>query len=287
MKLSIEILETVGRLKSWRRDLSGQRVGFVPTMGALHEGHAELVRSSIKECDQTIVSIFVNPAQFAQDEDLDLYPKTIEADLKLLQGLGVSAVFFPDKEEMYPNGFTTYVHEEKLSQPLCGQFRDGHFRGVTTICLKLFNLVEPTVSYFGLKDAQQFLVIRKMVKDLNLNMEVKGVRNVREADGLAMSSRNRYLSPENREKAPMIFSQLDKIKSGLRSGESFDLLRSSAQTSLEEVGFRVQYLELLDTLRLDSVGKIAPGESQEVLLAIAAHLGETRLIDNLMFRLPL
>lgn len=270
----MRLIETISELKSWRKNANGT-VGFVPTMGALHAGHAELLRRMHETSDIRVLSIFVNPTQFGPKEDFNQYPRTLESDLALAQECGVDVVFFPKAEELYPEGYSTYVEETELSQPLCGRFRPGHFRGVTTIVLKLFNIIQPQLAFFGLKDAQQFFVLKRMVKDLNLDIDLEGVPTVRESDGLAMSSRNRYLSPQAREKAPALFHELrkcaDRIMHSRAHGEE------DSKTAIEESrfalsaqGFDVQYFDFIKITK-----------STE-LLAVAAYLEGTRLIDNVI-----
>ncbi|HRK01841.1 MAG TPA: pantoate--beta-alanine ligase [Oligoflexia bacterium] len=262
------ILQTPKQFQQYRRTIPhGQSVGFVPTMGALHAGHAELLKRSAAENQVTILSIFVNPKQFGPREDFQKYPRPFEADLDIAEACGVSAVFSPSVADFYPDSFSTYVEENALSKPLCGAFRPGHFRGVTTVVLKLFNVVRPNRAYFGLKDAQQFFVIKKMVEDLNLDLEIKGVPTVRENDGVALSSRNRYLSSEERERAPMIFKTLTRARDQILSGADPAKVCCEQIAVLEQNGFRVQYFEYWPQGRV---------------LAAAAYLGITRLIDNVL-----
>jgi pantoate--beta-alanine ligase len=246
-------------------------------MGALHAGHAELLHRMRARMggagDRVVLSIFVNPTQFGPNEDLAKYPRTLEADLEIARASGVDAVFFPTPEQMYPAGYSTYVDVEGLTAPLCGAFRPGHFRGVTTVVLKLFNLVKPHVAYFGLKDAQQFFVLHKMARDLDLDVSVEGIPTVREPDGLALSSRNRYLTASERERAPLIRAELNKIVSGASSIDA-------SRARLEGAGFKVQYLE---QRALPDLGPVSdPGAP--ALVALAAYLGTTRLIDNIIVR---
>ena len=263
----LTVLKNTTELRRWRKSLDAKaKVGFVPTMGALHAGHAELLKQARQNNDIVLLSIFVNPTQFGPNEDLAKYPRTLESDLNLASNQKVDAVFFPSESEMYPKGYSTFVTEEELSKPLCGQFRPAHFRGVTTVVLKLFNLVQPHHAYFGLKDAQQFIVLRKMVADLNLDLEMVGVSTVREADGLAMSSRNRYLTAVEREKAPLLFKLLKETQIQIADQASVVPVLEAAKQKLSDRGFTVQYFEYLENERL---------------LAAAVFLGKTRLIDNL------
>ncbi|MCW2883114.1 MAG: Pantothenate synthetase, partial [Sphaerisporangium sp.] len=253
-------------------------VGLVPTMGALHAGHISLVSLSRTQCDVTIASIFVNPLQFGPNEDLAKYPRPLENDLALLAA-GADAVFLPSVEELYPAGASTYVVEESVSLPLCGAFRPGHFRGVATIVLKLFNLVQPTRAFFGQKDAQQCAVIERMVRDLDVPVEIVRGAIIREADGLAMSSRNVYLSPEERRLAPLIrhsiLAAVDAYAAGERNAAT---LVAKGRPLLEgDPAFTVQYWEVRDPQSLEALATI--GE-RGALIAVAAYLGKTRLIDN-------
>jgi pantoate--beta-alanine ligase len=232
-------------------------------MGALHQGHAELLKRARKVNDITVLSIFVNPTQFGPKEDFSTYPRTLESDLALAATEKVDVVFVPKVLDIYPKGHSTSVQETEYTQGLCGEFRPGHFQGVTTVVLKLFNLVRPDRAYFGLKDLQQYLVIRKMVQDLDLNLEVLGVPTVRESDGLAMSSRNRGISPADRKLAPEIYQSLQRVA----RGES-DVAKEI--THLTGIGFRVQYYESKNL------------EAQR-FAAVAAYLGSVRLIDNILY----
>lgn len=280
----LQVIEKISELRSWRKSLKGT-VGFVPTMGALHSGHAELLNQMKKNCDHRVLSIFVNPTQFGPNEDLSKYPRTFQKDLEIAKNCGVEVVFFPSAEEMYPASYSTFVEENTLSQPLCGRFRPGHFRGVTTIVLKLLNSVQPHKAFFGLKDAQQFFVLKKMLEDLNLDIEMIGVPTVREKDGLALSSRNVYLSPEERQKAPEIFKTLTLASEKIKKQLSLDPILTEARQQLEAHGFIVQYLEALSLPYLQPLNTTSnplPAHDK-TLLAIAVFLGKTRLIDNLIF----
>jgi pantoate--beta-alanine ligase len=276
----IEILRGIAELWAWRKALPhAASVGLVPTMGALHAGHISLVDLSRGQCDLTIASIFVNPLQFGPNEDLAKYPRPLEDDLALLEKAGCDAVFLPSVEDLYPAGASTYVVEESVSLPLCGAFRPGHFRGVATIVLKLFNLVQPTRAFFGQKDAQQCAVIERMVRDLDVPVEVVRGAIIREADGLAMSSRNVYLSPEERRLAPLIRQSIlaasDAYEAGKRDAAR---LTEIGRSLLErEPAFTVQYWEIRDPESLEPLQAIG---NKGALIAVAAYLGKTRLIDN-------
>lgn len=262
----------------------GKTVGFVPTMGALHRGHAALLERSVAENDVTVLSIYVNPTQFGKNEDLAKYPRTFASDRELASKAGVDIIFHPTDATMYPPGDTTFIDVAGVSAPLCGRFRPGHFRGVTTVVERLFRYVRPTRAYFGQKDMQQCLVIERMVRDLELPVGLVFCPTIREADGLALSSRNAYLSPEDRERAPLIQQSLQEIAHAFAKGE-----RSVAE--LEALGrarvsadsaFKIQYLEVLTYPDLERVESLnGPG-----VAAIAAFLGETRLIDNILLESP-
>ncbi len=253
-------------------------VGFVPTMGYLHEGHLSLARRARQECQSVVASIFVNPTQFGPTEDLSKYPRDLKRDLTLLESAGVDLVWTPNDETMYPPGFSTWVEVEGLTKPLEGASRPGHFRGVTTVVTKLFNAVQPTRAYFGQKDAQQAAVIRKMTRDLNFPIEIVVCPTVREADGLAMSSRNSYLSPEERQAATILFRALTAARSAYERGErSADTLRRiMAETLATEPRAQMQYASCADYDTLEELETVT-GKS---LLSMAVFLGKTRLIDN-------
>lgn len=274
-----ELREARGNIYSANSDGRGKKLGFVPTMGALHEGHLTLVRQSLKECDETWASIFVNPLQFGPNEDLSKYPRPIERDLELLERAGAHGVFIPSVEEMYPAGAVTRVIVGKVSEGLCGKFRPGHFEGVATVVAKLFHMVEPCVSYFGQKDYQQCAVIESMVRDLNFPTGIKIVPTVREADGLAMSSRNMYLSANEREKALVLFRALSAIQNTYRDGISdVETMLARGNAELARVPeFKPQYLEVVHPKTLDPLRNV--GADGAVAL-VAGYLGTTRLIDN-------
>jgi len=269
---------------------AGRRLALVPTMGALHEGHLALVREARSRADHVTVSIFVNPTQFGPGEDYERYPRTLEADLEALRRVGgVDAVFAPTVEGLYPYGEAanaTWVTVEGLTDGLCGRYRPGHFRGVTTVVARLFNVCRPHIACFGLKDAQQFFVLRRMARELLTGVELIGVPTVREADGLALSSRNAYLSPEERAQAPVLWKALQAAEAAIQRGE----LRPAAivERMLQMLATaplaRPQYVELVDTETLQPVDRLEPG--REVLAALAIYFGQTRLIDNVIVRIP-
>ena len=279
--MSAEVAETIARVRAWRDDRrrAGQRVGFVPTMGALHEGHARLIETARQHGDHVIVSIFVNPLQFDRKDDLDRYPRTLDADLRICSDLGVELVFAPTPGEMYPVEPRCTVTVKHITDRLCGQFRPGHFDGVATVVTKLFDIVEPDLAYFGEKDAQQLAVIRRMVADLNHPVEIVGVPTVREADGLALSSRNVRLSPEERSKAIALYQALREAARAVAAGErdARAVERRAAAVIPADASLRLEYLEVVDPLELQRVDTI----DGTVLVAGALWVGRTRLIDNL------
>jgi pantoate--beta-alanine ligase len=258
---------------------TGRLVGLVPTMGALHEGHASLVRAARNECDVVVATIFVNPTQFGPQEDFTRYPRTIEADLAMLADAGADLVFTPPAEEIYPPGFSTYVEPPAVARPLEGEFRPGHFRGVCTVVLKLFQLAPADIAFFGKKDYQQLLVIRRMAADFDLPIEVRGLPTIRESDGLAMSSRNRYLSPHDRQRATAIYHALAECQAAYRAGEKDTaILQERIQSDLETSGFNpIDYVAVADR---DTLTRGSQAGDNSIAL-VAARLGATRLIDNM------
>ncbi len=264
-------------LRAARLSLKGT-VGLVPTMGYLHEGHLSLIRRAKAECDHVAVSIFVNPTQFGANEDLSKYPRDLERDLSLIEPLGVNLVWNPTPEIMYPTGYQTWVEVEAMTRPLEGAMRPTHFKGVTTVVAKLFNAIQPHKAYFGQKDAQQVAVIRQMVWDLNFPLEVVVCPTMREADGLAMSSRNKYLEGEDRNAAVVLFQALNAAKEAYQGGErDAEMLRSRMKNVLEaEPRAQIQYVSCADYNTLEEL-EIVKGKA---LLSMAVLLGKTRLIDN-------
>ena len=256
------------------------RVGLVPTMGALHEGHLSLVRAAKAQCNTVVVSLFVNPTQFGPTEDLARYPRPFERDRDLLEKEGVAILFAPSVEEMYPPGEVTRVDVEGLSEKLDGRSRPGHFRGVTTIVSKLFHIIEPDVAFFGQKDAAQSAVIRRMVRDLNFPVEIVICPIVREPDGLAMSSRNVYLNPDQRRRALALHRSLTRVEAAFHAGgiTSAALTAYAIEVFAKEPQIRLDYFEIVDPDTLDPVQQI----EQPALAAVAAYVGPTRLIDNLI-----
>jgi len=278
----MEIHSTIDGMRTASRAarLGGLRVGLVPTMGALHEGHLSLVRAAKQQCDAVIVSIFVNPLQFGPKEDLAKYPRTFEHDCQLLNKEEVDFVFAPSLGEMYPGKALTYVTVEGLSDKLCGRSRPGHFRGVTTVVSTLFHIVEPDLAFFGQKDAAQAAIIRRMVRDLNSPVEIVVCPIVREADGLAMSSRNVYLSSPERQSALSLYRALQEIQRSFEQGErkSAHLIGAGKNVIVQEPGARLDYFEIVDPDTLDPMKEV----NRSALVAVAAFLGTTRLIDNIL-----
>jgi len=278
--LSMHIHENIESTRSASRAAhrEGKRIGLVPTMGALHEGHLSLVRAARSQCDLVVVSIFVNPTQFGPNEDFAKYPRMFERDCALLEKEGVGVVFAPSIGEMYPSGAVTYVTVEGMSDKLCGRSRPGHFRGVTTVVSKLFHIVEPDLAFFGQKDAAQVAIIKRMVRDLNMPVEIVVCPIVREPDGLAMSSRNAYLTPEQRKSALVLSRALRRVQQVFDQGErnAAKLIETGKQVMAEEASVRQDYLEIVDPETLEGVAVV----SAKSLVAVAAFAGNTRLIDN-------
>lgn len=264
--------------------VKGKTIGFVPTMGNLHDGHLELVREAKKRCDFVVVSIFVNPLQFGPNEDLDAYPRTMAADKENLFATGANLLFAPTVEEMYPRGLDpqTQVFVPELSDILCGAARPGHFAGVATVVNKLFNMVQPDYAVFGKKDFQQLLVIRQMVSDMCIPVDIIGVDTARDVDGLAMSSRNGYLSGDERRVAPTLHRTLMEYREAIASGfDNYGELEQFAAEDLRQAGFEPDYFSIRDAATLQSVQP----DTEEVVLLAAARLGKTRLIDNVTISL--
>lgn len=275
----MKVITSLRELWEERKKLA-EPVGFVPTMGYLHEGHLSLVRRAREECASVVVSIFVNPTQFGPNEDLARYPRDLERDLRLLAPLQVDVVWTPTVEEMYPSGYQTWVTVEELTKPLEGAMRPGHFRGVTTVVSKLFNAVQPQRAYFGQKDAQQAAVIRQMTRDLSYPIEIVVCPTVREADGLAMSSRNTYLSPTERQAATVLYRALTAAQSAYQAGErNAERLRAIMLEVLEsEPLAQVQYVSCADYDTLQELDEVRG----KALLSMAVFIGKTRLIDNVV-----
>lgn len=275
---SIDEMRAASRT-GWRE---GKSLGLVPTMGALHQGHLSLVRAAKAQCDLVVVSIFVNPLQFGPNEDLAKYPRNFDRDRELLAKEGADFIFAPSVEEMYPRGAVTYVTVEGLSDKLCGDSRPGHFRGVTTVVSELFNIVEPDRAFFGQKDAAQSTIIRRMVRDLNIPVQVVVCPIVREPDGLAMSSRNSYLDAQQRKSALGLYRSLTAVQGRFDQGErkARALIEAGKQTFTYEPLVRLDYFEIVDPETLDPVDDLSRG----ALVAVAAFVGNVRLIDNIVLR---
>lgn len=278
----MQIIHTVQELRAWRKNAG--TVAFVPTMGNLHEGHLALVREAKKRADNVVVSIFVNRLQFGQGEDFDKYPRTLQQDADKLEAEGVAVIFAPDEKELYPNVEQRYnVEPPHLQNELCGKFRPGHFRGVATVVSKLFNIVAPDVACFGKKDYQQLAVIKGLTEDLNFDVEIVPVDTGRAEDGLALSSRNQYLSAAERAEAPRLYRELKAVAESLaQGGLDYAGLEKRAAQSLTEHGWTVDYVEIrhADTLEVARTG------DRKLVVLAAARLGATRLIDNVEIKLP-
>ncbi len=280
----MKVIDTIPRMstlvKIFKKE--GKTISLVPTMGFLHEGHLSLVRAARKHTDVVVMSIFVNPLQFGPKEDFDKYPRNMKRDEELATQAGVDIIFHPSAHDMYPENYSTFVNVEGLTDVLCGSSRPGHFKGVTTVVSKLFNIVRPNIAYFGQKDAQQSIVIKKMVEDLNMGIEIKVMPIVREPDGLAMSSRNMYLSAAERKSAPMLYESLKKAEALIKSGEREP---SKIIKTIEDMignipGSKIDYVSVVDTKDLKKTKIIA----NEVLVALAVYIGRTRLIDNIIVK---
>ncbi|MBE5936177.1 MAG: pantoate--beta-alanine ligase [Lachnospiraceae bacterium] len=279
MKLVKTIVEVREQVKQWKKE--GFTIGFVPTMGYLHEGHGSLIKKARENNDKVVVSIFVNPMQFGPSEDLESYPRDIEKDSKYVEELGGHLIFNPEPEEMYDDGFCSYVDMSVLTEELCGLSRPTHFRGVCTVVNKLFNIVQPNNAYFGEKDAQQLAIIKRMVKDLNMDLQIVGCPIVREEDGLAKSSRNTYLSEEERKAALVLSKSLKIGKELLESGcKDAGKVRDAIVEYIEKEPLaRIDYVKVVNALTMQQVQDI----KGEVLVAMAVYIGNTRLIDNFMY----
>lgn len=279
MNIAETIQETRQIVKEWRKQ--GLTVGLVPTMGFLHEGHESLIRRSAEENDKTVVSIFVNPMQFGKNEDLESYPRDFQRDSRICREAGAQLIFHPSPEEMYPPDFFTYTDMDTITEGLCGSDRPGHFRGVCTVVGKLFHIVSPDRAYFGQKDAQQLSVIQKMVRDLNFDLEVIGCPTVREADGLAKSSRNTYLSEEERKQAAVLYRSLQHAEKAIAAGERDvktirdEMIHMISQQPLA----KIDYVEFVDWEILQPIEKL----EKPALIAVAVKFGKTRLIDNFLW----
>ena len=283
--MAVKIIKTVREMHraADRIRQAGLRLGLVPTMGYLHEGHLSLVRQALKVTDRVVVSIFVNPLQFGPTEDLAAYPRNLDRDLELIDQYGVHLAYLPDEKEIYPGDFATSVRVSKLTERLCGASRPGHFEGVTTIVTKLFAAVKPHVAIFGQKDAQQTIVIQRMVRDLNLDVEILMAPTVREADGLAMSSRNAYLSAEERREAPALYRALMVGQKMIAQGErrAQRVVEAMRDVIEPQRSAKIDYIEAVDAKNLAPVTEL----KDSILLAVAVRFGKARLIDNALVRI--
>ena len=277
---TLQRVSSISTMKEISQSLRKQNmtIGFVPTMGCLHAGHLNLVKRSLETCDRTVVSIFVNPTQFGPNEDLDTYPRQLESDIEKLETLGIDILFHPTQEEMYPAGYKTYVQVQDITEHLCGKSRPGFFKGVSTVVLKLFNIVQPHNAYFGEKDWQQLAVIEALVEDLNLGVAIIRVPLVRETDGLAMSSRNRYLSPQERQTALSLSRSLQQARDSIRQGitSAKVISKSIRQCLSEKEGTEIDYISICDPKNFTKKEEIRG----RTLIALAVKVGPSRLIDN-------
>lgn len=276
IKVVSTVCETRAQVNEWKKQ--GLTVGLVPTMGYLHEGHQSLIKKAVEENDRVVVSVFVNPIQFAPNEDLETYPRDLEADKRLCDSTGADLIFHPTPDEMYPDGFSTHIQMDNLTKELCGKTRPTHFGGVCTVVGKLFNIVQPDKAYFGQKDAQQLAIIKRMVRDLNFDIEIVGCPIIREPDGLAKSSRNTYLNADER-KAALILSKAIKlgeelVADGERNAQT--VIKAMTDKINTEPLARIDYVNVVDALSIEPLDVV----KGEVLVAIAVYIGKTRLIDN-------
>jgi pantoate--beta-alanine ligase len=279
----MNVINSIAQMQSFSESVrrQGKTISFVPTMGYFHEGHLELMRQAGKMADCLVVSIYVNPTQFGPKEDLSRYPRDFKRDSQMAQSVNVDVIFYPPDMEMYPENYQTYVNVEKVTRNLCGLTRPGHFRGVTTVCCKLFNIVKPHVCVFGKKDFQQFITIKRMVADLNIDLEIIGLPTVREADGLAMSSRNVYLKENERTSALGLVKSLKSAQKLYDAGERKSSFIINEVTKLIESApyIDIEYIKICDTATLDDIDEI----TGETVMALAVKVGTTRLIDNHVF----
>ncbi|MCD6280252.1 MAG: pantoate--beta-alanine ligase [Deltaproteobacteria bacterium] len=276
----MKVIEDIAGMRSYVSGIKarGDTIGLVPTMGYLHEGHLSLMRKARELTDHVVISIFVNPTQFGPNEDLDRYPRDFERDLDLASSVGVECIFHPRSQDIYPKGYATYIHVEGLSSVLCGVSRPTHFRGVATVVAKLFNIVEPDIAVFGEKDYQQLVIIRRMVADLNMKVKIVGYPIVREKDGLAMSSRNRYLSQQERKKATVLSRALKRAEDMFNNGErdASAIREALVEMIMGEDGCNIDYVEIVDADYLSRLRTI----DRKAVIALAVNIGKARLIDN-------
>jgi len=282
----MEVAKTIESVRSLVKAAhsGGKKIGLVPTMGALHIGHISLIEAALEKCDFVVASIFVNPTQFVPGEDFEKYPRPLKADLEICRKAGVHVVFTPTPEQMYPAENITWINVEKLTEPLCGRFRPGHFRGVTTVCTKLFNIVAPDIAFFGQKDAQQAIVIKRMVADLNMPLEIVICPTVREPNGLAVSSRNKYLSEQQKKDATNIYKSLQKCRRMIDAGvkETTEIIAEMSKILQPIPSIEIEYISIVDAETLQNIDQIA----SKVLAAVAVRIGPARLIDNILVDAP-
>ncbi|MGA2915962.1 MAG: pantoate--beta-alanine ligase [Sedimentisphaerales bacterium] len=276
----MEIVKTIEKARKIiaKAKSAGREIGFVPTMGALHEGHFSLIKAAKKQTDFVVVSIFVNPTQFGPGEDLAKYPRPFKKDVNACKKLGVNIIFAPTVKQMYPEENITWVNVEKLSEPLCGKSRPGHFRGVATVCSKLFNIVQPDIAFFGQKDAQQAIIVQRTVSDLNMPLKIVVCPTIREQDGLAMSSRNAHLKPKERKDAALLYAALEEAEFFIKAGKRESKMLISEMKKVLKISrqIKIDYVKIVDAKMLEEVGRV----QGEVLIAVAVKIGSTRLIDN-------
>jgi pantoate--beta-alanine ligase len=280
IEMAMKVIKKIDKMRSAVSGIKsrGMSIGFVPTMGYLHEGHLSLVRESLRKADVTVVSIFVNPEQFSPREDFKEYPRDLNRDSEVLEREGVDYLFVPESDEIYPQGHKTYVEVYDLQNKLCGRYRPGHFRGVCTVMLKLFNIINPDISFFGQKDAQQAIILKRMVKELNLKVIIKVLPIIREEDGLALSSRNKYLTQEERKAALVLSKSLEVAQIMMEKGQrnSAAIIKRMKEIIGKEPLAKIDYVEIVDTDKLNPVAKI----EKKALVAMAIFIGKVRLIDN-------
>ena len=277
----MKVVSKISEMRRWAQK-AGKTIGFVPTMGYLHEGHLSLMRRARKENELLVISIFVNPAQFGEGEDYEDYPRDLRGDRKLARETGTDIIFAPSVRQMYPRGYSTFIDEEKLSRNLCGLSRPVFFRGVTTVVAKLFNIVNPTRAYFGRKDFQQLMIVKQMVRDLNLDVRIVSLPIVREKDGLALSSRNSYLGRKERKSSLVLYKSLKEARALVRSGErdSRKVISRMKRIIAHEKVRKIDYLKICNPETFEDVKKV----EGITLIALAAWIGKTRLIDNIVIR---
>lgn len=282
----MEIAKTIESVRALVKDARsrGKKIGLVPTMGALHIGHISLIEAAVKKCDFVVLSIFVNPTQFGPGEDFGKYPRPIETDLEICEKYNIDVVFFPEVKEMYPTENLTWVNVEKLTGLLCGRSRPTHFRGVTTVCAKLFNIIAPDFAFFGQKDAQQAVVVKRMVTDLNMPLEIVVCPTIREPDGLAVSSRNQYLNPQQRKDATCIYKSLCKCSEMIGAGirDTQKIITAMREILTKPSSVDIEYIAIVDPETLQNIDHVAG----RILAAVAVKIGSARLIDNILVDSP-